>query len=1551
MSNFKKLLSMILAVVMICSTFAIGAQAAYADYKDDKITGYDSIDQPIFTSEQLASIALDAVDAMLADLDETTIKIPVINVKIDYSSIDAALDSLEVIYNGTTWATVINIAGQLGKELQFKAINTTPSENFPKAEGCRRSTPGKSDLDVILSLFNFIGDNAPLLAKYGYGTLDLGATLTGILEGFLPEINAYLDAPNLIKGLLYDAVYSPDDENGLPEWDELSDSQKASSQYLADNMVQKLIDDQMNDLEASLGRSFDWGITMELSGVLDIDAPNFYDVFEGALQRAYNQIFVPLANTKFKKFFYEFAGVENFDAYRITKTNSEGEVETIGYYLDDCADITKLNTAEYSFPKGNSLAEDVAAGNVKLNVLSEMINLDYDIKDYDFASSDSKQLISELNNILGTWLKQISKFDAEWANGSNDMIMPNIMGLVREFLKEYGKAFLSDYITVPENEAEIDALQDLEDVVLKFGPELLEKFAPQIIIPANGLTSVRSILSYALCELIADKVPEEDIYGKLQSGAIDPSSDEGWKAIVAVIVRYYLNAIINVNIPAGLTFDQTVTALVDWALKNYGGILHYASDLSSNASLSAWQKLDRVIFELIPLNWLPETARVIGDDGKEVAVQLTGSEVIILDVLLGNILDLRIDLLFDLFKRNPSGDLNSTPVNVILGTVRRILNAIIPGAMPNAMPTIESIITKQNLGDIINGLLSGIKTIAPKLVPAALPLVGMILNLTTEQELEDPVVTYPDLIIDPARSLNGTAITIRNASTGVNTAWTDANGNTEQDDLYKVVIKSIEADNSAVKVSYTPGITLNGGQAEDFAVTGKLAADGLVTFTVAYEILNELGKSLTEEPIEVRFYTYVSSVNGDDDESYYDYDEYDIPLCYVDGAGLNNHYIVSAPVAYVSSWGQLDDQNFTIGRDSEEGSYMAADAPVTFKNFTTTMPTDAANVIVAPEFENFTTGQGGYFGSKDFFKVNVPADGTNEDGSEKQMAFEDAVAWLAANGGTTIDANLTLTFGNTEEAGRASTDYTVTRKIVWYDDHDLYGIVGSALDANRQEANYAKSGTYTYVEKTTGADGEVVETTHTVNASGAWDRYLAALAEAQEIVLKPKRIETFDASVFASAAENLKKAAADLDACALSAGVQSLKDLREEYQPSNPEGMEYDDPAFNYMGSEDYVLYTWDRYKEHRNRIDSLIDSQYVEEPGENATAEEWEEYNAKVAAIPTLKQFDITYRGHMYEMNSQRLVRRAASKNYLNHAYQYVINGMTKLNQNDYSEESWAALEKAVKFAQTVRADNSADLRQTKVNEARHQLINAYKGLSTEIAEPADYTQLNEYIEEAKAIIETEGYENLYTGVEDLLVAYEDALAVAKDLLSDAQGTIDALAQALRDALDAVEMIKSLDFTPSESILADYGYEWATSIKDGSGDSGDFKFIDGFMIEFGDGIESFISTIGDAEYTYEANVNSSGYIGTGDTIEFEGETYYLVVYGDTTGDGMIDSLDMLDIKYTIVGELWDELGVKNLAADINNDTTIDAMDVLTVKYLLIGEMDPYSFPQDGSYQ
>ena len=58
MSKLSKVLSVLLAMVLLFTSASIGVEAAYNAYKDTAITGYDSIDRPILTTDQYASMAI-----------------------------------------------------------------------------------------------------------------------------------------------------------------------------------------------------------------------------------------------------------------------------------------------------------------------------------------------------------------------------------------------------------------------------------------------------------------------------------------------------------------------------------------------------------------------------------------------------------------------------------------------------------------------------------------------------------------------------------------------------------------------------------------------------------------------------------------------------------------------------------------------------------------------------------------------------------------------------------------------------------------------------------------------------------------------------------------------------------------------------------------------------------------------------------------------------------------------------------------------------------------------------------------------------------------------------------------------------------------------------------------------------------------------------------------------------------------------------------------------------------------------------------------------------
>ena len=100
MSNAKRFLSVILAIVMMCSTLVIGANAAYTAYKDSAIIGqYNKLDKAVLTTEQYASAAMDEVDRMLTKEQLKFTREDIIVGDIDLTSIDAAMDSVYAIVN------------------------------------------------------------------------------------------------------------------------------------------------------------------------------------------------------------------------------------------------------------------------------------------------------------------------------------------------------------------------------------------------------------------------------------------------------------------------------------------------------------------------------------------------------------------------------------------------------------------------------------------------------------------------------------------------------------------------------------------------------------------------------------------------------------------------------------------------------------------------------------------------------------------------------------------------------------------------------------------------------------------------------------------------------------------------------------------------------------------------------------------------------------------------------------------------------------------------------------------------------------------------------------------------------------------------------------------------------------------------------------------------------------------------------------------------------------------------------------------------------------
>ncbi len=79
---------------------------------------------------------------------------------------------------------------------------------------------------------------------------------------------------------------------------------------------------------------------------------------------------------------------------------------------------------------------------------------------------------------------------------------------------------------------------------------------------------------------------------------------------------------------------------------------------------------------------------------------------------------------------------------------------------------------------------------------------------------------------------------------------------------------------------------------------------------------------------------------------------------------------------------------------------------------------------------------------------------------------------------------------------------------------------------------------------------------------------------------------------------------------------------------------------------------------------------------------------------------------------------------------------------------------------------------------------------------------------------------------------------------------------------------------------------------------------------------------------------------GTGMTIKvtngIETKTYTLIVKGDTSGDGAINALDLLQVQKSILGS-YKMSDSQKLSADTSNDGSINALDLLQIQKNILG--------------
>lgn len=578
MRQSKKLLSVLLAVVMVFSTVAIAA-SAYAPWKDEAIAGqYDGMDKPVLTTEQYASAALDEVDRMLNEEQIMLTADDIFVGNLDLRSIDKALDSVQELLKGSLWNQFGPMLGDLSK-LDASAL-----------EKPRRSAKtADADLQVIYALLEFLYDNKGIFTGVIDGSIDLGSLVGPLLEGLL---GGPLDVTPLIKGLLYELVYEKDAPETITE--------------TVDDMAQHLIDKFVVGYVDADG-TFVEGLVPALEGYTNISKGSTYDFVDNILKVLYNELLVPMANEKwlgaindmladnadviegYTKFFNLTAeGTCNFTFQNYTFTDDMtfmGELNNIIASIVNVLISDELGFDWSTGPNSQIVPNIIKFGREVLAQTGDTFFASFvEVKTAEeLAAMTDMQVVSYVaraiinSSVDGVWIPESAETLVEVANYTvKGIVAIDLPGRDYSDLSVYPNDSVDTIYNVLADYA-AEALNDLFDIGIEYG------------------TSIDDVLT----QIVNWAIPK---YAGLLSGINLSTSDSGWKNIDKILFTIFNRNWFDASLfPSGtVNFEELIKKVIFENLLslNFDGLI---SILTTEVEGSELQKpIKQVILNLLP---------------------------------------------------------------------------------------------------------------------------------------------------------------------------------------------------------------------------------------------------------------------------------------------------------------------------------------------------------------------------------------------------------------------------------------------------------------------------------------------------------------------------------------------------------------------------------------------------------------------------------------------------------------------------------------------------------------------------------------------------------------------------------------------------------------------------------------------------------------------------------------------------------------------------------------------------------------------------------------
>ena len=415
MKQSKKLLSLVLAIVMMFGVFSVGASALTPTAATQ--VKYNSIDEAELTAEQVAGIINDILDEVLAGVN---LNIPAVGLVI--KDVDSTLDTIAGI------STLADIAGQDVAKL--------------KVDACKGVKRSGGDLKVLKALLQFLADNVggganlqkvliggigekSTDSQLGVGGILWNGKALGISLGF--SLKEIVDGNEIIKGTGYTLNGLLKDIPGFLKYELFEMLLKGSFAYTKDKVVDGVTYPNGDNK------------TYQESGTSSLSLDAF------ANTAVYNLLTTPQS--------YKYEG-EGEGAYKVWDANSIVSKSFAALDPTEAKALVNVNT--------NSL----------LGILDNVINIAYDEFGPTVLNNDAKKLLMQATGV--DFIKLDNEKDASLiatikaAPDYVDVATASDVSSVKNYLcnaqmwKVGGVWYFRDNVNVVQRDADGNALLDAD---------------------------------------------------------------------------------------------------------------------------------------------------------------------------------------------------------------------------------------------------------------------------------------------------------------------------------------------------------------------------------------------------------------------------------------------------------------------------------------------------------------------------------------------------------------------------------------------------------------------------------------------------------------------------------------------------------------------------------------------------------------------------------------------------------------------------------------------------------------------------------------------------------------------------------------------------------------------------------------------------------------------------------------------------------------------------------------------------------------------------------